>query len=176
MLHETDESSRVSTHDVELITKNKSIAEAQNSLSGCNEHKSLLSKRLTEKHACTIDNYLDANIHVGRNVSIAYIAHITMQENTGSDTAIEFYKEWPGRNPTVNISWFIAKAYLGNLYYTTQRDLSLTIKTCDDIIDVFMQAYMNRRFAEKVFPVLLSTQWTCIYDKEIPEVIGFYSL
>jgi len=45
------------------------------------------------------------------------------------------YKEWPG--PAVNISWFVAKAYLANLYYTAQRDVGLIIKTCDDeFIDI----------------------------------------
>jgi len=76
----------------------------------------------------------------------------------------------------VNISWFIAKAYLANLYYKTQRDVSLTIQTFDDIIDVNRQSYMNEQFAERTFPVILSTQWTSIYDTEIQQLLGFYSL
>ena len=35
---------------------------------------------------------------------------------------------------------------------------------------------MNHKFAEHIFPVVLSTQWTSIYDKEIQELLGFYSL
>jgi len=76
----------------------------------------------------------------------------------------------------VNIAWFTAKAYLANLYYTTQRDVSLTIQTCDDIIDVYNQSVMNLFFAERTFPVILSTQWTSVYDKEIRELLGFHSL
>jgi len=95
--------------------------------------------------------------------------------NTHIDTGADFYKEWPSHSPTVNISWFIAKAYLANLYFTTKWDVSLTIKTCDDIIDVSKQSSINLLF-EKTFPVILSTQWTSIYDKEIQEMLGFYSL
>jgi len=67
-------------------------------------------------------------------------------------------------------------AYLANLYYTTQRDVSLTIQTCDDVIDVYRQSIVNKDFAERTFPVVLSTQWTSIYDKEIQELLEFYSL
>jgi len=95
---------------------------------------------------------------------------------TPTDTDVQFYKRWPGRCPTVNISWFIAKAYLANLYYTTQRDVSLIIETCDDIIDVYQRSLMNGKFAEKAFPVVLSSQWSSIYDKELQELLGFYSL
>jgi len=35
---------------------------------------------------------------------------------------------------------------------------------------------MNNKFAEMTFPVVLSTQLTSIYDKEIQELLGFYSL
>ena len=76
----------------------------------------------------------------------------------------------------MNISWFIAKAYLANLYYTTQCDASLTIKTCDDILHVFKHSRVNQNFAETTFAVAVSTQWTGVYDKEIQELLGFYSL
>jgi len=76
-------------------------------------------------------------------------------------------------SPTVNNSWFIAKAYLSNLYYTTLRDISLTIQTCDDVIDVYRQSMVNEQFAERTFPVVLSTQWSSIYDREIQELLGF---
>jgi len=89
---------------------------------------------------------------------------------------VMFYKEWPGKSPTVNISWFIAKAYLANLYYRTQRDVTLTLSTCDDIIDTSKLSYMNNRFAERAFPVVLSMQWADIYDKEIQALLGFHSL
>jgi len=35
---------------------------------------------------------------------------------------------------------------------------------------------MNSRFAERAFPVQLSTQWTEIYDNDIQELLGFHSL
>jgi len=35
---------------------------------------------------------------------------------------------------------------------------------------------MNKQFAELTFPVVLSTQWTSIYDKEIQELLGCYFL
>ena len=66
--------------------------------------------------------------------------------------------------------------YLANLYYTTQRDVNLTLKRCDDIINSYDQSYMNQQFAERTFPVVLSTKFTNIYDKEIQELLGFYFL
>ena len=35
---------------------------------------------------------------------------------------------------------------------------------------------MNEVFAEHIFPVELSTQWISTYDKEIQQLLGFYSL
>jgi len=87
-----------------------------------------------------------------------------------------FYKQWPGISPTVIISWFIAKAYLINLYYTSQCDVNLTFKKCDDISDVYRQSRMNHWFAEKTSPVVLSTHWSNIYDKEIQQLLGFQYL
>jgi len=118
------------------------------------------------KTQLSTDNDLRRQIDKGRNVN--------MEIYVGTD--VKFYQEWPGRSPTVNISWFIAKAYLANLYYATQHDVSLTIQVCNDIINVYRQSKMNERFAEKTFPVILSTQWTNIYDKEIQELLGFYFL
>ena len=34
---------------------------------------------------------------------------------------VSFFREWPGHSPRVNASWFIAKAYLANLYYTQRH-------------------------------------------------------
>jgi len=74
----------------------------------------------------------------------------------------------------VNVSWFIAMAYLANLYYITQCGVSLTIQTCDEVIDVYRQSCINQVIAERTFTVVLSTQWTSIYDTEIQEMLGFY--
>ena len=70
---------------------------------------------------------------------------------------VHFYREWPGRSPTVNVSWFIAKAYLANIYYT-QRQYEATLETCTEIVKVFTLSIANEQFAESTFPVLLSTQ------------------
>ena len=35
---------------------------------------------------------------------------------------------------------------------------------------------MNQQFAESSLPVMLSTQWTSVYDKELQEMLGLYSL
>ena len=103
---------------------------------------------------------------MGRNISCALMMIVPVPITTPTYTNVEFLKEWPGQSPTVNISWFIAKAYLANLYYTTQCDASLTIKACDDIIDVNKQSLVNNDFAEETFPVVLSTQWSGVYDKK----------
>jgi len=102
--------------------------------------------------------------------------NITLHCVTDNNISEDMLQEFPGRSPTVNISWFIAKAYLANLYDTTKRDVSLTIQTCDDIIHVYRQSFMNKWFAERMFPVVLSTHWMSIYDKEIQDRLGFYSL
>jgi len=105
-----------------------------------------------------------------RNIAI----HRT--SNIGENTGVELYKNWPSVSPTANVSWFIAKAYLANLYYTTERDASLTIQTCDDVIDAYKKSLENELFAERTFPVALSTQWSEIYDKRIQQMLGFYTL
>ena len=118
-----------------------------------------------EKHQHTPNNDLHTNVAMGRNVSIALMMIVPMPITTHTDMHVEFLKEWSGQSPTVNISWLIAKAYFANLYYTTQCDASLTIKTCTDIIDVYKQSWVNNDFAEKTFPIVLSTQWTGILSR-----------
>ena len=67
--------------------------------------------------------------------------------NTQTDEAgIHFYREWPGRSPSVNASWFIAKAYLANLYYT-QRHYKAALETCNEILAI-KHSEGNERFAE----------------------------
>jgi len=172
---DTDVSSATSNDNVEWNTKCRSTADRHNSVNGRNEQKCLLYSRSVEavenkKTVTTLANDYEKQ----RNLSRIFVTKTNVAGVTISD--VQCGKECPGRSPTVNISWFIAKAYLANLYYTTQRDVSLTIQTCDDITDVYRQSHMNQTFAEKTFPVMLSTQWTCIYDKEIQQVLGFYSL
>jgi len=188
LFFDTDTSREASNDNVELNTKRGSTADKQNSLHGPDEQKLLLYHRSLAKHKKRVDNECTIEkTNRSRGVSIAVYILSKFDTNsedkiaerntsTYSETDVKFYREWPGQSPTVNISWFIAKAYLANLYYTTQRDVSLTIQTCDDIIDVYWQSHMNRKFAEDGFPVVLSTQWTSIYDKEIQELLGFYSL
>jgi len=171
---DTGVSSEASNDNVELNTKCRSTADRHNSVNGRNEQKCLLYCRFVEKHENKLNYNLNEKIKKGRNVNIAI--YFVTDMNTHIGTRAELCKEWPGWSPTVNISWFIAKAYLANLHYTTQRDASLTIQTCDDVIHVYRQSNMNLQFAERTFPVVLSTQWTSIYDKEIQELLGFYSL
>jgi len=166
-----------SNENIELNTTPRSTADRHNSVNGDDEQKCLLYSRLVEtreknKNITTIMN--DDQSEKERNVSLILYIKTNLAEVTRP--YVKCFKEYPGWSPTVNISWFIAKAYLANLYYTTQRDASLTIQTCDDIIDVSRQSLKNQWFAERTFPVVLSTQWTSIYDKEIQEVLGFYSL
>jgi len=143
-----------------------------NSLYSQNIQKCLLYSRIVERNENQLDNYyLSDKINGGKHVIVSRYS----TENT-SQTGIEFFKEWPGHTPTVNISWLIGKAYLANLYCTTHCDVSLTIQTCDDVIDAYIQSYQNQQFAERTFPVVLSTQWTSFYDKEIQALLGFHSL
>jgi len=190
VLCETNETSRIvevpgdtnDHHSIE-INRDNFMPEAgkQNSLYDRNDEP------FEEKHKNEKDiNLIENSSYEGRSrpicIKVRMITNVNISAftdtkmDTFTDIKEKVFREWPGFSPTVNISWFIAKAYLANLYYTTQRDVSLTIKTCDDIINVYWQSKMNRRFAEKIFPVVLSTQWTSIYDKEIQELLGFYSL
>ena len=86
---------------------------------------------------------------------------------------IEYYKENPD-SPTVNICWFITKAYLANLYYASHQNYSATEETCNKIIR--KQSGINEEFAENSLPVIISTQWTSVYDKELQEMLGLYTL
>jgi len=175
---DTDVCSGSSNDNVEWNTKHRSTTGRRKSVNDRNEHKCLLYSRLVETRenkqtVTTLPNY-DQN-EKERSESIFLYMKTNVEGVARSHEKL--VKDWPGWSPTVNISWFIAKAYLANFYYTNQRDdVSLTIQTCDDIIDVYRQSFMNEYFAEKTFPVVLSTQWTSIYDKEIQELLGFYSL
>jgi len=178
IVSDTDISSAASTDIVVFYNNIKLTANRQNSLDGRNEQNGLLnSKQYLKKFPYKLDNdYSSVNTCKNRYVNIRRHPIFTIYESSDSYACVQVFKEWPGRSPTVNISWFIAKAYLANLYYTTQRDVSLTIQTCDDIIDVYNQSEKNLIIAERMFPVILSTQWTSVYDKEIQELLGFYSL
>jgi len=81
-----------------------------------------------------------------------------------------------GKSPTVNISWFLAKAYLANLSYTAEQDWEATLATCDDIISVYMHSLYNKQFAEETLAFVLSTEWAAIFDRQVQAVLGFYSL
>ena len=76
----------------------------------------------------------------------------------------------------MSISWFITKAHLANLYYTTDRNYSATEETCNEIIVFYKQSHYNQLFAEFALPIVLSTQLTSIYDKELQEMLGLFSL
>jgi len=138
-----------------LYSRFDKIVYEKETLNVCNEEKGIKDNGINiEVHMVCKDDVLDSDI----------------------GTEILYFKDWPGRSPTVNISWFLAKAHLANLYYRTKRDVSLTMMTCDDIVSVHMQSLSNQLFAEQTFPVVLSTQWSAVYDKEIQAMLGFYSL
>jgi len=171
----TDESRGSINYHVELDNKRGSIAVIQNSLNARNEQKCLLYCRFViGDESKYFSNFLSEKVREVRKVNFA--VYNATEINASNKIDVKFFKEWPGHSPTVNISWFIAKAYLANLYYRTQHDVSLAIQTCDDIIDVYRQSQKNQFFSERAFAVVLSTQWTIIYDKEIQELLGFYSL
>ena len=90
-------------------------------------------------------------------------------------TDVSFYREQSSRSPTVNASWFIAKAYLANLYYT-QRHYKAAIETCNEFVEVYKHSIGNKTITEDTFPVLLSTQWTAVYDAELQALLGLCSL
>jgi len=151
-------------------SRRRSTHHKQNSVIGRNEQKCLLYSCSVQNTKYKLDDNFNSKRDEDKSVNIAFISEIGMIKY------IEFYKKWPGQSTTVNISWFIAKAYLANLYYTTQRDDSIAIQICDDVINVYRQFFMNEWFVKKTFRVVLSTQWTSIYDKEIQELLGFHSL
>jgi len=105
-------------------------------------------------------------------------SNVTRYSYFGKNPILEknCYKNWQGTSPTVNITWFLAKAFLANLYYRTERDYSMTDSVCDDILNNYRKTKYNQIFAERTFPLILSTAFTAIYDNEIQELIGFFSL
>ena len=75
-------------------------------------------------------NAEDNNSHLGvltRTMSLVVYRHGTYGTTLIRDAS--FYRERPGRSPTVNVSWFIAKAYLANLFYT-QRHYKQRLQFC----------------------------------------------
>ena len=47
---------------------------------------------------------------------------------------------------------------------------------CNEVVKVYKHSTSNKRFAENAFPVLLSTQWTAVYDAELQALLGLCSL
>jgi hypothetical protein len=89
---------------------------------------------------------------------------------------IYLLRTMPTESPTVCISWFITKAYLANLHYTMTRKYITVITLCQEIMTGSKKSKCNSFFAERTLPVILSTEWTEIYDREIQAILGFYSL
>ena len=83
------------------------------------------------------------------------------------------YANCKGVSPTVHVGWFIAQAYLANLLYTAERDYAATVETCDKILDTNKLSDQNRHFSERTIPVVISTEWSEIFDGGIQTVIGF---
>ena len=108
-----------------------------------------------EKLNKLVCNYFSDKISEGKINNIV-VDRITITNFDYCD--VKFFKKWPGCSSTVNVSKFIAKVYLDNLNYINQRDVRLTIKTCDDIIHVYKHSTMNQIFDENAFPVVLLTQ------------------
>ena len=89
---------------------------------------------------------------------------------------VKRYVNWKGMSPTEHVGWFIAQAYLVNLLYTAERDYAATVETCDKILDTNNLSDQNVRFAQRTFPVAISTEWSEIFDSGIHAVIGYYYL
>lgn len=90
---------------------------------------------------------------------------------------IQYFSGHPINTPTVNISWFTAKAYIANLHYNTRYDNhNAVIHTCNEIIQTYHKCNGNKKFAEDALPVILTTDWSQIYDNEIRVLLGFVSM
>jgi len=79
-------------------------------------------------------------------------------------------------SPTVNLSWFVAKAHLANLYYLSYQDCAAAIDTCEEIMETLNDSSRNKLFAEGCIPLIISTHWASVYDKELQQVLGFQAL
>ena len=91
-------------------------------------------------------------------------------------TKVRQYKTNPGYSPTVHASWFLAQAYLANLFYTQDHDDTATVAACDELLRVCRLSLYNDRFAERLFPVLISSDWVKIFDEHLQAFLGFYTL
>ncbi len=89
---------------------------------------------------------------------------------------IKHYKFSPKISPTVPIFWFINKAYTANHYYTLLSDYETTLKICDEIFNAYNISKGNKQFAEQSFPVLLTTRWIDMYDRELQQTLGLSAL
>ena len=97
-------------------------------------------------------------------------------DNKTTTTYEEYLSSLPGLLPMVSMSWFLAKACVANLVYTTEQDYEMVIKLCDELIEMYLSAMLHSFFAELILPVALSTQWTAVYDDDIQKMLGFYCL
>jgi len=153
---------------------------------------SITAERQDAAQRCSLESPVDANSESFINVNtdsreivgaksstkeVALRCYSVFQESETTTTYYDgFIPNAQGVTPSVSMSWFVAKAYMANLVYTAYRDYATAIRICDEMIEVFVYSVMNKLFAEIMFPVSLSTQWTAAYDAEIQRVLGFYAL
>ena len=79
------------------------------------------------------------------------------------------------RNPTVAVGFFVTRAYLANLYYTKFRHYIEALNICNEILRIRQRSFGNILFSGTL-PVILTTEWIECYDKEIQQLLGFYTL
>ena len=87
-------------------------------------------------------------------MSLIVYAHNITIDNVEVYRKVRFYGDWPGFSPTVNASWFIAKAYLANLEFT-QRNCKPSLEVCNEVFELYKHSIHNETISELMFPVLL---------------------
>lgn len=91
-------------------------------------------------------------------------------------TEVRHFTERPVISPTVKISWFVEKAYQANFYYTVRHNYPAVERICNEIISISQKSFYNKMIAEEIFSVVLSTEWTDVYDSSLQQILGHYSL
>ena len=107
--------------------------------------------------------------------AIEYEMHLTIKDVLTEEIHPLFLKSVPTISPTVNMSWFLAKLYLANLWFTIEQDYVRTVQLCNEVIATSNISIANYLFSERMFPMELA-RFSSIFDKKIQAMLGFYSL
>ena len=126
----------------------------QNSSSSECRHQAERAKKPTFEFTCQLLKHFAP--HVGES-DMAPLFHLVISDEL-----------------TPPLFYFTSAAYRANFYYMCAKDYNRAVEVCDESLIQYTE--LNKSFAVGMYPVLITTHLTEIYDNEIKVILRFYAL